>query len=109
MCIQCSRCVVAGQPGGFAIVGIVAARIVLLLAGVNDRNAVGKNGVGDDVFGQRVVGRVRRKAWYVMVLGEATQKCSVFASIFHGVEFVDEVRDAAGRGFEGCGEWVVAE
>ena len=120
--------VVAGEPGGFAVVGHVAAAVVLFFTGVDDGDAIGEEDVAEDVFGFGVVGcvavwlvrdqergRGRGKggilgeARVVVVFNEVAEEGWVGAVACHGFDHVVEVADAATGGFKGVEELPVTE
>lgn len=59
---------VAGQPDRLAVRGVVAAAVVLLLAGIDNRDAVREDGERDRVLGEGDVARVSAYFFFFLSL-----------------------------------------
>ncbi|KAH9829512.1 hypothetical protein Tdes44962_MAKER09113, partial [Teratosphaeria destructans] len=95
--------VVAGEPDGLAVVRVAGAAlgvVVLLLAFVDDGDAVGEQGEGEDVLGERQVAGRGGEAGLVVVLAEGAEEAGVGAVGLDAVDGVGEV----GHGARGAGE-----
>ena len=95
--------VVPGEPESFSVVRVVgttAGIVMLLLALVQDGNAVGNHGVGDDVACLSDILVLGWKARVVVVLAEGSKQRDVLTSAFGLVNLLGEVGYAAAGALE---------
>lgn len=59
--VQFTVCVVLGQPGSLAIIGILATLILLFLSCIDDRNTICHDGERSNIFGESGVIGVTEK------------------------------------------------